>query len=99
MAHPHPDPAPTASSRRDFLKTGALASAALACVVIVGCQSGTTGGDSSDASASGGLDITIAGYAVDRVQALADGRVEVEGCNVRFERAGIFDLNIIIASR
>ena len=38
------------------------------------------------------LDITVAGYPFDRVEGLG-GKVPVEGCEVRFERASIGDMN------
>ena len=39
------------------------------------------------------LTITVAGYEFDRVKALSSGRVPIEGCEVRFERASIGDMN------
>ncbi len=83
---------PVAASRRGFLKTGALAGAALACGVSPGCRSSTTDEGGGDAGPDG-LGLTVAGYPYDRVQGLVDGRVKVEGRGVQFERAGIYKLN------
>ena len=84
-------------SRRDFLKTGALASSA----VLVG---GTSLTESASAEsmisdkASGALDITIAGYQLDHIRPLADGRVHVEGCDTTFKPGKIGDLNTHVFS-
>jgi 4,5-dihydroxyphthalate decarboxylase len=78
-------------SRRSFLKAGALAGggAALGSASVTAmASSGTDSGQQGD-----GLEITISGYAFDHVKALADGQVQVEGCNARFESGKIGDLN------
>ena len=84
-------------SRRRFLKTGALAGGAallggpsMSAVAAEGAAKGP--------GAPGGLDITIAGYPVDHVRALADGRVRVKGCNVTFQPGKIGDLNTHVFS-
>jgi 4,5-dihydroxyphthalate decarboxylase len=74
-------------SRRQFFKaTGMMAGAAAALA---------TGSRvlAQDAGTSKGLSITIAGYKYNRVEALVDGRVKVEGCKNRFEVAKIGDMN------
>ena len=48
--------------------------------------------------ASGALNITIAGYPVDHVRALADGKVQVKGCNATFQPGKIGDLNTHVFS-
>ena len=48
--------------------------------------------------ASEKIPITIAGYPYDRVEALIDGRVAVEGCDARFEVSSIGDMNTHIFS-
>ena len=40
----------------------------------------------------------MAGYKFDRIAALADGRVGVEGCDVSFEAAAIGDMNTDVFS-
>lgn len=84
-------------SRRHFLKTGAAAGGA---VLMGGTPlAGLAAGESADsAAASGGLDITIAGYRFDHVRALSEGKVPVEGCNVTFQPGKIGDLNTHVFS-
>lgn len=83
--------------RREFLKIGSVAGGA---AVMGGCQVEPSAAldPPKPESAAAGLDITIAGYPVDHVQALADGRVQVEGCNVRFQNGKIGDLNTHVFS-
>ena len=54
----------------------------------------------SDAPArdSGKLALRMAGYRFKRLEALADGRVPVEGCDVEFEAAGVGDMNTNVFS-
>ena len=47
---------------------------------------------------SGKVKITVAGYKYDRVDGLAEGQVEIEGCETRFEAAKIGDMNTHIFS-
>ena len=77
-------------SRRRFLKLGALAGAALA-----GRRTlpATAAPDVVQPSAVEKLQIRIAGYDLDRVAALVDGRVKVKGCETNFEIATIGDMN------
>jgi 4,5-dihydroxyphthalate decarboxylase len=84
-------------SRREFVKfAGAAGSAALmggtSLASLASERSTKTGG------AGGALDITIAGYPVDHVRALADGKVQVKGCNVTFQPGKIGDLNTHVFS-
>ena len=44
------------------------------------------------------IPLKMAGYEFDRVQALIDGRVQVEGCDTQFEIAGIGDMNTDVFS-
>ena len=44
------------------------------------------------------LHLKLSGYALDRVAALIDGRVEVSGCDATFEVAGIGDMNTDVFS-
>jgi 4,5-dihydroxyphthalate decarboxylase len=71
-----------AIARRDFLK---IASAAgVLSIPGVGYSSALLKND---------LQISMAGYDYDRVQALIDGRVKIEGCDTRFEISRIGDMN------
>lgn len=83
------------TSRRDFVKTAAVAAAAGAALSACG-QSPTppvVDGSASTAEENHGLPLLMAGYRVPRVEALADGRVTVDGCSAAFREGKIGDLN------
>ena len=80
-------------SRRDFIKTAALAAGAVGALSACGGQE-----PAQDAGVSKGLHITMAGYKFKRLEALVDGRVKVEGCNAKFELAKIGDMNTHVFS-
>jgi len=80
-------------SRREFLKIAALAGG----VAVMG-NVHATGAPAARGAGSGKLNITIAGYPVDHVRALADGKVQVKGCNVTFQAGKIGDLNTHVFS-
>ncbi len=44
------------------------------------------------------LSLIVSGYKLDRVEALIDGRVQVEGCDIKFEPLGIGDINTNVFS-
>ena len=50
------------------------------------------------AEKSKGLSLSIAGYKFDRTEALIDGRVKVEGCDIKFQESGIGDINTNVFS-
>jgi len=50
-------------------------------------------GSALAASSSGNLPLSMAGYRFDRTEALIDGRVKIEGCDIDFEESAIGDLN------
>jgi 4,5-dihydroxyphthalate decarboxylase len=79
------------ASRREFLKTAAVAAGAAGALSACGNTS-TVSEESSDEQPQG-LPITVAGYTYDRLQPLIDGRVEIEGCNLTYQKGGISDLN------
>ena len=81
------------SSRRGFLRMSSIAAGAASVL-------GATGASQLFASPLHGskettekIPLRIAGYRFDRVQALIDGRVDVEGCDARYEIAAIGDMN------
>jgi 4,5-dihydroxyphthalate decarboxylase len=76
-------------SRRDFLKT-ATAAGVLSISPIAK--------SASPIQKSAGLPINMAGYDYDRVHALIDGRVGMEGCDVDFEISSIGEMNTHIFS-
>ena len=76
------------ASRRKFLKTSAIAgAAALGAPVCAPAQEGAP-------KTSGALSIHMAGYDYDRVEALRDGRVPIEGCEIDFEVSNIGEMNV-----
>jgi 4,5-dihydroxyphthalate decarboxylase len=82
-------------SRRRFLKVGALAGVTLAGSRAV---SAVAAPERDVAKATNGLPLRIAGYDLDRVGALIDGRVKVKGCESEFEIAKIGDMNTDVFS-
>ena len=50
------------------------------------------------ATTSGKLTLTVSGYKLDRTEALIDGRVQAEGCEIKFEPMGIGDMNTNVFS-
>jgi len=82
-------------SRRDFLKIAALAGGS---AVMGKVHASDSSAAAARDAASGQLDITIAGYPVDHVRALADGKVQIKGCNATFQPGKIGDLNTHVFS-
>lgn len=74
-------------SRRDFVARSTMAGASIAGASVLSRPTHARAG------ASERLPIKIAGYRLDRVEALFDGRVGVEGCEVDFEVSAIGDMN------
>lgn len=92
----------TDSSRRTFMRNAGVAglSVSLAATASGGDSSSTAPESPDDPTVSAymgpygeGLPITLAGYDYSRVRPLVDGRVQVEGCQTRFEVTGIGPLN------
>ncbi len=75
---------PQNTSRREFIKTAAIAAGTAG---VLGAGSLSVANAKEQTKTAKGLPITIAGYKVSRVEALADKRVTVKGCNVTFEPA------------
>jgi 4,5-dihydroxyphthalate decarboxylase len=84
------------TSRRDFLRTATLAGAALVSEATLAPSTSRAAETSEQKSQK--LAIQIAGYKFDRIAALADGRVGIEGCDVNFEEAAIGDMNTHVFS-
>jgi len=84
-------------SRRDFLKGSATVAGAAGVLAVSGVSDllASTGGSPK---AAGKIPLKIAGYKVDRVEALIDGRVQVEGCDAQFEIAAVGDMNTDVFS-
>ncbi len=72
-------------NRRDLMKTAAAGVAAGAL--------GVWGGRNGRAAAADKLQVKIAGYAYDRVRAIQDGRLGLDGFNTSFHVEDIYGLN------
>ena len=81
------------TSRRGFLKTSAVAAG-----TAVGLSALHTNTVLAAESKSKGKPITIAGYKLDRVEALIDGRVKMDGFDAKFEIDSIGQMNTHIFS-
>ena len=84
------------TSRRTFLKTTGFTAAALVgdSTLIKALSTAAESNKQEEKK----LAIRIAGYKFDRVAALADGRVEIKGCDADFEEAAIGDMNTHVFS-
>ena len=76
------------TSRRGFFKASVAAGAAIGM-----SSSGSSDVRAANPKPSKQRAITIAGYELDRVEALIDGRVQVDGFDTQFEIASIGDMN------
>jgi len=85
------------TSRRRFLKASA-AVAGTAGVLGMSGVSGLLASTAKPSKSTNNLPIKVAGYKIDRVDALIDGRVQVEGCDTQFEVASIGDMNTDVFS-
>ena len=81
------------TSRRDFIKTAAVAAGAAG--ALSACDSAATLRSTAE---SKGLRIQMAGYDFDRVAALIDGRVPIEGAEVSFEVSSVGEMNVHVFS-
>jgi len=76
------------ASRRVFVKN----------MLATACASFAVPGYASSVDKSKKLPLKMAGYELDRVAGLIDGRVEVAGCDATFEVAGVGDMNTNVFS-
>ncbi len=83
-------------SRREFIKTTVLAAGTVG--ALSACSQVPVIDAGSSREMSNGLSITMAGYKFNRVDALVDGRVKIEGCDTRFEVSKIGDMNTNVFS-
>jgi len=79
-------------SRREFIKATAFTVGAAGALSICGLAPAQAAGKSNE------LSLSVAGYKFDRTEALIDGRVKVEGCNIKFQQSGIGDMNTNVFS-
>ena len=82
----------TLFSRREFIKNSILAAGAASALSTVDA------GPIKAATTSGKLSLIVSGYKLDRTEALIDGRVQVESCDIKFEESGIGDINTNVFS-
>ena len=85
------------TSRRRFLKASATV-AGTAGVLGVSGVSGLLASTAKPSKSTNDLPIKVAGYKIDRVNALIDGRVKIDGCDMQFEVAKIGDMNTDVFS-
>jgi 4,5-dihydroxyphthalate decarboxylase len=83
----------TEPTRRQFIKTATVAAGAAGALSACGHHPGGSHAEEHSTEEESGLPITIAGYSYDRVHALTDGRVPIEGCSITFEKDKIGGLN------
>jgi 4,5-dihydroxyphthalate decarboxylase len=90
------------ASRRYFLKKTALAASAIGVTGgLAGCQPEPASGPAAVAAEpnkADGLPLKVTGYNFDRLAALADGEVEIEGCDTQFTLGKIGDMNTDVFS-
>ena len=79
-------------SRREFIKASALTVGAAGALSVCG-QVPARAADKPK-----GLPLSMAGYKFDRTEALIDGRVKIEGCEIQFKESGIGDINTNVFS-
>ena len=79
-------------SRRDFIKTAAIAAGT------AGVLAGSGALPLQAAGKPRQLPLSLAGYNLDRTRALFDGRVDVDGCDFQIKEQGIGDLNTHVFS-
>ena len=85
-------------SRREFLSMSAAAAGAAGVMAASGNSELLASPPGEPPKATKKLPLKIAGYRLDRVEALIDGRVQVAGCDAKFEIAAIGDMNTDVFS-
>lgn len=79
--------------RRHFLKLAGLAFGTTALLPMTHPVSSRASGTKDAANGEQAASLRMAGYKLDRTEALIDGKVKVEGNDINFTQAGIGDLN------
>jgi 4,5-dihydroxyphthalate decarboxylase len=79
-------------SRRNFIKTVAVAAASGSALSFNGSNAVQA------ATETRGKVLNMAGYKLDRTEALVDGRIKIDGYDIEFSEAGIGDLNTHVFS-
>ena len=82
------------NSRRDFIKKSTLAVGAIGALSVDGFANHTISNETKKQTLNPKeLQLTVAGYKVNRVRSLVNGQVKIKGCNINFIKAGIGDMN------
>ncbi len=80
------------TSRRKFIKTTALSAGMIGAFGSLNfIKASPIAKD--EKSNSSNLQLKLAGYDVNRVKAIVDGRVKIKGCSINYVKAGIGDMN------
>jgi 4,5-dihydroxyphthalate decarboxylase len=74
-------------SRREFMGRAMLAAGAVSAFSVLNAA------PTEATNATKRLSINISGYKFDRTEALIDGRVKIDRCDINFEESGIGDIN------
>jgi len=85
------------ASRRNFLKASVTIAGAVG-IFGTADASNVLAGPGKNPVSNGKLPLKIAGYKLDRVEALISEKVQVEGCETEFEIAAIGDMNTDVFS-
>ena len=86
------------STRRNFIKVSAMSAGAISALGLTNCTEKTSEEAVINKPISEGIPLTVAGYDVNRVKPLVEGKVEIEGCSFSFTKAAIGDLNTNVFS-
>ena len=87
----------TSLSRRNFLKASVTIAGA-AGILGASDASNVLAGAGKKPTPTGKFPLKIAGYNLDRTEALVNGKVKVEGCETEFEVAAVGDMNTDVFS-
>jgi 4,5-dihydroxyphthalate decarboxylase len=85
------------TSRRTFLKASATIAGTAGALGVTGV-SDLLASSEKPSKSSNKLPLKVAGYKLDRVEALINGKVQIEGCDAQFEIAAIGDMNTDVFS-
>jgi 4,5-dihydroxyphthalate decarboxylase len=85
------------TSRRTFLKASATIAGTAGALGVTGV-SDLLASSEKPSKSSNKLPLKVAGYKLDRVEALINGKVQIEGCDTQFEIAAIGDMNTDVFS-
>ena len=82
------------NSRRDFIKKSTLGVGAIGALSVGGFANNTISEEKKEQTLNlEELQLTVAGYPVNRVKSLFNGKTKIKGCELNFVNAGIGDMN------